>query len=328
MRVLVLGGTGTISTGVTRQLIARGDVVTLFHRDRAHELADAHHIYGDRANVDDLKRALDSGPFDAVIDMICFTRAEAELAIGVFRGTIPQYVFCSTVNVYTKAVDSYPITEDTPREPLASFAYAYNKALAELSFQEAADTGAFALTIIRPAATYLNSAVAPIGSYQLYIERLRAGLPIVLHGDGSSIWTVAHRDDVAAAFVAALGNSVAFGRAYHVTGEELLTWNSYWRILSEAAGVSDPRIVHIPTDVLAVLGPAESEWCVENFQHNNIFDNSAAARDLGYRYTTHWRDAVNRFDFDFAQPVPKRVRNGFESILDAWSSRLAEARVA
>lgn len=329
MRILILGGSGLISTGITRLLTARGDEVVLLNRGITPDPVDGvRRITGDRNDLGDLGAALDAGPFDAVIDMICFTPAQADVAIRAFAGRVRQYVLCSTVDVYTKSAGNYPLVEGAERKPSPTFAYAYDKAICEQRFEAAAAEGAFELTILRPGATYVDGAVAPMGSYQLYVERLRAGLPIVLHGDGTAIWVAAHRDDVAVAFVNALGNEAAYDRAYHVTGSELLTWNRYWATVADALAV-ECRVVHIPTDVLQRLSPRGSEWCVENFQHDNIFDNAAARRDLGFEYRVDWATGTRRFGFDFPVPVDPAVRSDFEAMLDAWQSgvALAERRV-
>lgn len=321
MNVLIIGGTGLISTGIVRILQARGTNVTILHRTAGGEQG-AEVVIGDRDRREDLARAAAAGPFDAVIDMVCFRPEQAHLAIDVFRGTVPQYILCSTVDVYRKVVDSYPLTEHATRDPSPTFPYAFGKAACERAFEEAAAAGAFALTMIRPAATYFESAVAPFGSFQLDVERLRADKPIVLPGDGTSIWTAAHRDDVALAFVNALGNPRAYGNAYHVAGAELLTWNSYWSIVAEAIGVDRPRFAHIPTEVLRRLSPKRSEWCVENFQYDNIFDTSAAARDLGFTASIGWREGVSTFPFTFDAPVPADLSRDVDAVLADWDAML------
>jgi nucleoside-diphosphate-sugar epimerase len=127
-----------------------------------------------------------------------------------------------------------------------------------------------------------------------YLDRLRQGRPVIVHGDGTSFWMACHRSDVAAAFVKALGNPDAVGRAYHVTGEEWLTWDVYTRIVAQAVGGPEPRIVHIPTDLLGKALPKKAQWCVENFHYNNLFDNTLAHRDLGFSYTVPFADGARR----------------------------------
>ena len=127
-----------------------------------------------------------------------------------------------------------------------------------------------------------------------YLQRIREGRPIIVHGDGTSLWGSCHRDDVGAAFANAAGNRHTFGKSYHVTGEEWLTWNQYHQQVAAAMHAPEPQLVHIPTDTLYQVLPADAAWIRENFQHNNIFDNSAAAQDLGFRYTVNWQTGVER----------------------------------
>lgn len=302
MRTLVLGGTGLISTAITRQLLDRGDRVTLFHRGTgAPVFGDSvTTVHGDRGDPDAL-RAAGEGQ-DAVIDMLCFTPHDAEVALHAFAGRVPHYVMCSTVDVYTKPAISLPIDEGHERLPAPTFPYAFNKAHAEETLFDAHHRGDLPVTILRPAATYLDHAVPSIGSFDLALERLRAGAPVILHGDGGSRWAACHRDDVARAFVAATIRTPE-GRAYNVTGHEALTFEGYWRAVADALGVS-PRFVKIPTSLLGAIAPEAAHWCVENFQYDNVFDCTAAARDLGFASTVAWADGIAR---GLASRTPGRV---------------------
>lgn len=319
MRVLILGGTGLISTGITRQLLSRGDDVTLFTRGTTpHPFGDAvQEVQGDRGWGPDLDRAFGAGPFDAVIDMICFTADDARLIATAAAGRTPQLVVCSTVDVYTKPAPAYPVTEATERRPSPTFPYAFDKQRAEEVLEAAAAAGGFQLTVLRPAATYLDRAVAPVGDYPTMIARLRAGRPIVIHGDGSSFWVSCHRDDVAAAFVAALGNERAFGAAYTLAGSELLTWDAYWTTVATALGV-DAEIVHIPTDLLHRAAPRLAEWCWMNFQYDNVFDCSAAEADLGFRMRRTWAEGVAAFAFDDVDDPDPHDAAEYDELVRAW----------
>ena len=170
------------------------------------------------------------------------------------------------------------------------------KRLCEKSLEEAARRGAFALTIIRPAHTY-NDSQAPIpfiGSGLHFFKRVRQGKPIIVLGNGTSFWGSAHRDDVAPAFVAAIGNVEVYGKDFHVTAEECLTWEQHFQTVADVMGAPPIQFVHIPTDCLGRMAPKAAEWSVVNFHYNNIFDNTAAIQDLGYRYTISWREGVER----------------------------------
>jgi nucleoside-diphosphate-sugar epimerase len=154
--------------------------------------------------------------------------------------------------------------------------------------EEAHEHGDFPVTIIRPAHTYgegrgLIHSFGLGGAY--YFNRIRYGKPIITHGDGSSLWAACHRDDVGQAFAEAVGNAKAFGKGYHTASEEPMTWNQYHQTVAQAMNAPEPDLIHIPTDFLFEIAPKEAEWCKENFQYNNIFDNAAAKADLNFRYT-------------------------------------------
>ncbi|GAA5187461.1 hypothetical protein GCM10023322_35870 [Rugosimonospora acidiphila] len=326
MRVLVLGGTGLISTGITRQLLARGDDVTLLRRGTGADAfgAAVTTVRGDRGDVAALRAAWGRG-HDAVIDMLCFTPDDVRAALLAFGGAAPHYIMCSTVDVYSKPARYLPVDERHEREPTPAFRYGYDKARCEELLLAAHARGDLPLTLIRPAATYLDTAVPSIGSFDLAVERLMAGAPVILHGDGGSRWAACHRDDVARAFVAATATA-ARGRAYNVTGHEALTFEGYWRAVADALGVT-PRFVHIPADVLGGCAPRAAHWCVRNFQYDNVFDCSAAARELGFASTVAWADGIARGLPDrVPRPVDPAQRAGYEAIVDSWQRATASMR--
>jgi nucleoside-diphosphate-sugar epimerase len=297
MHVLIIGGTGLISTAITQQLIERDERVTLYNRGRRRaDLPHVTQLHGDRTAYAEFEAQMrQAGPWDVVIDMVAFKPEDVESAVRAFRGRTGQYIFCSTVDVYTKPAARYPITEEAERQPSPAFSYAWNKARCEEILFAAHARGELAVTSIRPAYTYGEGSILHTFGWNTYfLDRLRRGMPVIVHGDGTSFWTACHRDDVARAFVGAAGNPQALGRGYHVTGEEWLTWNQYVATVAEAIGAPPPRLVHIPTDLLVRLAPKEAEWCALNFQYNNIFDNSAARRDLGFRYTIPFVEGVRR----------------------------------
>lgn len=298
MNILIIGGTGLISTGITRQLVAQGERVTLYNRGRREAaVPDVPQIHGDRTDYAAFEAQMaEAGPFDAVIDMVAYAPADVESAIRAFAGRVAQYVFCSTVDVYTKPAAHYPITEDAERAPSPTFGYAFDKAQCERLLEAAHARGDFAVTLIRPAWTYGEggSLLHTFGWSTFVLRRLRRGEPVIVHGDGTSFWVACHRDDVARAFKGALGNEKAYGRGYHVTGEEWFTWNAYHRVLAEALDAPPPDLVHIPTDLLREAVPQPAFWCAENFRYNNLFDNVAARADLGFRYTIPFREGARR----------------------------------
>lgn len=297
MKVLIVGGTGLISTAISREMLARGVDLTLVNRGRSETRFDdgATVITADRSDADAFERQMQAlGPFDCVIDMICFTPAQAESTIRAFRGQTAQLLFCSTVDVYRKPAGRYPITEDEPR--IGGNGYGRNKILCEDLFMAADARGDFRATVIRPAMTYGEGGklVNLYGWGTYHLHRLRQGKPLIVHGDGSALWVACHIDDAAHAFATAAGNPVTYGRSYHVTGEEWLPWNRYYQLTAEAMNLPEPTLVHIPTDLLSVLMPNRSMPLATNFQGNTIFDNSAAQRDLNFRYTIPFLEGACR----------------------------------
>jgi len=302
MKVLILGGTGVISSAITQQLLRRGDIeVTLFNRGKSERRfeGDVKTLRGNRYDylpfVQQMQEAQKAeGGFDTVIEMIGYGRDDAESLVEAFGGRISQVIFCSTVDVYAKPYDFYPVTEAHRLEGRND--YARNKVLCERVLRNAAVDRQFALTILRPAHTYGEGSglIHSMGWSSGYLDRLRKGKPIIVHGDGQSLWSSCHVDDVARAFVNAVGNPKATGRCYHLTGEEWIPWNRYHETVTAAMGWQLPKLVHIPTDLLVRLAQLRAGVCYDNFQFNNIFDNTAAHTDLGFRYTVPFAEGVRR----------------------------------
>jgi nucleoside-diphosphate-sugar epimerase len=329
VRVLVLGGTGLISQAIVRQLHERGDEIWVYNRGQTPvPVPDGTIVrHGSRSDRELLAALSRKERFDAVIDMICFTPADARIAVAAFSGTVAQYVMCSTVDVYTKPAKYYPVDESHERRPSPDFRYAFDKQAAETVLEQAHSDGRFALTVLRPAATYAAHVVAPLGSMDLYADRLRQHLPVILPGDGTSLWVACHRDDVARAFVRSLGNPVASGQAYNVASSELMTWDTYWRTFASALGIEEPAFLHIPTEVLTSAVPVLAEWCGTNFHYNNIIDSALALRDLDFRSTVSWQEGARIVAENWTPgPVDTDLAAEYQRLVEAWqglSARLA-----
>ncbi len=298
MKILIIGGTGLISTPITRFLRERGDDVTHYNRNRqqAEIPHGVRHITGDRTNYPTFAAQMRAaGSFDCVMDMVCYQPEDAESLVEVFAGQGAHLLVCSTVDVYHKPPLRYPLTDDAPHGPVP-WEYALKKAHIEAILNAVHERGGFPLTILRPAFTYGEGRglVHSFGGRTTYFDRLRKGKPLVVHGDGSSLWVSCHAEDVARAFVAAAGNPRSFGKSYHLTGDEWMTWNAYHRTVADILGAPEPRLVPIPSDLLARLVPKRAGICALNFQYNNIFDNTAAERDLNFRCTIPFREGVTR----------------------------------
>ena len=332
MNVLIVGGTGLISTGITRQAVAAGHDVTVFTRGQTEaDLPESvERVTGDRTDRDALERARDAVSPECVIDMVGFDPADVEAAVDVFAGHVDQYVFCSTVDVYHRPVETMPIRERAAREPPVS-EYGANKAACEDRLFDAYRSNGFPATIIRPWHTYgEGGGLIDTLSSEAYVDRLRKGKPILVHGDGTSVWGPCHRDDVAAAFVAAIGNHEAIGEAYHVTATDPMTWNQYHRRAAAALDAPEPDLVHVPTDTLRAAVPDRVSPLVDHFQFSTVFDTRKAERDLGFRQTVSWEAGVRRTvarleaddaieDWD-ADPTYDKVVSAWREASDAFAA--------
>ena len=337
MRVLIIGGTGLISTAITRFLVERGDDVTLYNRGKTEPRIPPGptSIIGDRKDYTVFESQMaEAGFFDCVIDMVCFMPEDAESLVRAFEGRIGQLIFCSTASVYSRPASRYPIREDESRIPLSS--YGINKAKCEDILLAAHKHADFPVSIIRPAFTYGEGSGLPytFGWGTTFLDRLRRSRPLVVPGDGSTLRAYCHIDDVGRAFVTAIGNTKTFGRAYHVTGEDWLTWDQYYQNIAQAMGAPAPTLVHIPTDLLGKIAPERARNCVENYQFNNIFDNSAAEADLGFQYTVvfaegirrtlAWLDEHDRIENSDDDPFEDRIIAAWEWLVESMAQGLED----
>jgi len=285
MEVLVIGGTGLISTAIVQQLVDRGDKVAVFNRGvtASRVRGEVEVLVGNRWEPGSLESAVEGRTWDAVIDMTAFAPANGTQLLDAFRGRTGQIVLCSTCCVYGGPAAEIPIRETSPRAPFGM--YGVNKrAIEEILLESSGRDGTHA-TILRPSFTTGEGATAAGVLFDdSLVSRMRAGLPAILMDDGTCPWAIAHVSDVARGFVAALGNTKAHGNDYHLTSHEHTTWNGVYAALAEAAGgVAD--VVHIPSRWLRQVAPRRSlgVWFIYRFP--SVYDNSKAERDLGFRTT-------------------------------------------
>ena len=248
MKILFIGGTGFISTAVSRWLVEAGVDLFLLHRRASHDaLPGVHHLTADINDATTVHTILQDRQFDVVVDWIAYTRDDIERDLALFRGRTKQYIFISSASAYQKPPASYRITESTPLyNPY--WAYARDKIACETRLLQAYREDGFPVIIVRPSLTYDPNFPIAIGSWGCYTlaDRLKNGQPIIVHGDGSSLWVVTHADDVARGFLGLIGNAQAVGHAFHITSDEVLTWNQIYETIADALGV-EANIVHIPS---------------------------------------------------------------------------------
>ncbi len=282
MRVLVLGGTGLISTGIVKHLLARNAEVTVFCRGkRGGALAPGvRTIAGDRDDVAGFARAMADQRFDVVIDMICFRPEQARGAIGVFRGRCEQFIFCSTVVTYgIKSPPGVFVDETFPQEPISG--YGRDKLACEREFERADSAGYFRTTIIRPSHTY-GPGVSLLDNLEIESvawDRIERGLPVLCSGDGLGFWVSTHRDDCGKLFAHAALNPKTYGQAYNATRREHLTWRGYYREVAAALG-RKARLIFMPASWIVAHDPERFGFLREISGFHGAYDSSKAERDV------------------------------------------------
>jgi len=305
MKVLFLGGSGNISSACVELAVARGYDVTLLNRgQRQMEPGKGVKvIVGDRNDAAQMRKVAEEGHYDVVANFIAYTPEQIELDLAAFQGHVGQYIFISSASVYQKPPNHPVITESTPLcNPY--WLYSRNKIACEDRLVRAYRDHGFPMTIVRPTYTYgptwIPSGVG--GQGYTVVDRMRKGLPVISHGDGTSLWVMTFNGDFAVGFVGLFGSSQAIGEAFHITSDEVLTWDQIYRTIGRAAGVSEVHLVHIPSDFVAALYPDVGAGLVGDKAHSVIFDNSKIKRLVpDFRPTTlfaqgmarsvAWRDA-------------------------------------
>lgn len=336
MKVLFIGGTGNISLAVTQLAAARGIELTLLRRgQRAAEVPEGvSSLIADIADEAEVERALDDRHFDAVVDWIAFTPDQIDRDIRLFRGRTHQFIFISSASAYQRPVGHYLITESTP---LANpyWQYSRDKIACEERLMLAYRDEGFPITIVRPSLTYGDTQIVlAVNSWQksfTAIDRMRRGEKVIVPGDGSSLWCITHNSDFAKGFVGLLGHRQAIGHAFHITSDEVMTWDQFYRITAEAAGV-EAQIVHIASDFLGACDPGEIGSLIGDKASSVVFDNSKIKRFVpDYVATVPFAQGIQRtvdwFDADLARRVIDHEANArWDTIIDAYESGLTEAR--
>lgn len=324
MKVLFIGGTGMISTAVSRLAVTRGlDLYLLNRGSRAATVPGATSLVADIRRPAEVRAALGGLDIDVVVDWIAYTPEDTERDIALFWGGVSQYVFISSASTYHKPPDHYLITESTPlHNPF--WEYSLGKIACEERLVRAHREEGFPVTIVRPSMTYdanLPIAVGGWGTYTL-ADRMLAGRPVIVHGDGSSLWVVTHADDFARGFLGLLGDRRAIGEAFHITSDEVLTWNQIYGGIAEALGV-EARIVHIPSDFIARVAPSLAGSLLGDKTWSVVFDNSKIKSFVpGFEATVPFRDGIRRTLEWFSGEEGRRV---VDPAVNAEMDRILEA---
>jgi nucleoside-diphosphate-sugar epimerase len=272
---LFIGGTGIISAASVRRAIELGHQVTVLNRGRSSSRPipdETEVLHADIRQPDEVSAVLGDRSFDAVIDFYAFTPEHIDTDARLFTGRTGQYVFISSASAYQTPPGPMPVTDDMP---LSNPFWQYSRDKIACEERVRALDG-LDWTIVRPSHTYDRTSL-PIEGGWTAIDRMRRGLPVAVHGDGTSLWTITHTDDFAVGFVGLLGNPAAYGEAFHITNEFPYSWNHIYTELGRAAGVEEPELVHVASETIAAVHPDWGPGLVGDKAHTMIFDNSKVA---------------------------------------------------
>ncbi len=277
MKVLFIGGTGIISSACSELAAERGVELYVMNRGQSSRPLPegVHLLQGDVRDRASVEAALGDATFDAVVNWVAFTPEHIETDLEVFAGRTGQYVFISSASAYQTPPLSLPITESTPlRNPFWDYSRA--KIACEERLIRSYRDEAFPDTIVRPSHTYDRTLLPMDGGYTV-VDRMRRGEKVIVHGDGSSLWVLTHHRDFAKGFVGLLGHPRAVGETFHITSDEVLTWNQIFETVARAAGTT-AQIVHVPSEVVAAHDAGWGAGLLGDKAHSMVFDNTKIKR--------------------------------------------------
>jgi nucleoside-diphosphate-sugar epimerase len=324
LKVLFIGGSGVISSACARVAADSGTIdLYVLNRGQSTTRTLPDGVKEFRADIREpgsVREAIGDLDFDCVVDWVAFTPEHVRTDIDLLRDRTGQYVFISTASAYQTPVSRLPVTESTPlRNPY--WRYSRDKiACEDLLVSEYRESG-FPATIVRPSHTYDKTKPVLDGGWTA-LARMLAGKPVIVHGDGTSLWTVTHHDDFARAFVPLLGHPRTLGEAFHITSDDFLTWDQITHALASALGVT-AKIVHVPSDVIAAADPGWGAGLLGDKAHSMVFDNSKIRQIApGWRAVIPFeRGAREIADWHLANSS----RQAADAELDALMDKLAQA---
>ena len=327
LSVLVIGGSGVISSACVALAVERGLDVTVLNRGESslRPLPDeVRVVHADVRDPAAVRAALGDADFASVADFVAYTPAHVRADLDLFTGRTGQYVFISSASAYQTPPARLPVTESTPlRNPY--WQYSRDKIACEDVLVEAYRERAFPATIVRPSHTY-DATLVPFDGGWTAVERMRQGKPVIVHGDGTSLWTLTHHDDFARGFVPLLGHPRTVGEAFQIMGDDVLTWDQIAQTLAAAAGV-DADIVHVPSDAIAAADPDWGAGLLGDKAHSMVFDTTKLRRvvpdfvatipfEVGAREIVDWHDE------DSAR---RRVDDRLDAVMDDLAARFRVA---
>lgn len=316
-KVLFIGGTGIISSAASALAASQGMEVTLLNRGQSRrEPAEGVEVLtADVTDAEAVDAALAGREFDVVADMIAFTPDQVQRDIDRFEGRTGQYVFISSASAYQKPVARLPITESTPlRNP--HWQYSRDKIACEDLLTAAYRERGFPVTVLRPSHTYDKWTIPAFGGWTA-IDRIRRGEEIIVHGDGTSLWTLTHSSDFAVGFVGLLGNPLAYGDTFQITSDFVYTWNEIYSILGHAAG-AEPKIRYATTAAIEQAAPERAGQLSGDMAHSVVFDNTKIRRVVpGFNPVVPLHTAAREIiDWHDTHPELQRVDPALDALFD------------
>lgn len=328
--LLFIGGGGIISAASVRLAVARGHRVTVLNRGASTTRAlppEVEQLTADAGDHEAVAAAVAGREFDAVAQFRAFTPDHVEADLRTFTGRCGQYVFISSASAYQKPPTRLPVTESTPlRNPFWS--YSRDKIACEDVLLRASREDDAPITIVRPSHTYDQTLIPTTGGWT-DVARMREGKPVVVHGDGTTHWTLTHSDDFAVGFVGLLGHPLALGDTFTITGDHAPTWNQIYTWLGRAAGV-EPTLRHVASDSIARVLPDVGDGLLGDKAHSMVFDCRKLralvpefATTIRYDRAAH--DQIAWYDADPArQQVDAELDAGFDRLV-RWTDELTPA---
>jgi len=324
MKVLMIGGTGNISIAVTDLLIERGHELILYCLDnglkREQQISGATIQYGDINDEQAVAAFLTDQYYDVVVDWTVMLPREAERDIRLFQGNTKHYMLISSASGYQHPAKAYRITEETPLEN-QFWEYSRNKIACEARVMEAYQNDGFPATIIRPSLTFGDGIVPYVMTSWSHpwslIDRMRKGKRIIVPGDGTSLWTITHNTDFAKGIVGLMGNPKTIGEAFHITSDEVLTWETIGRQMADEIGVQwNP--VHISSEFIVKFMPDMVGGLFGDKIESAVFDNTKLKQFVpDFHSDMTFRDGFKRtFEYLLIHPELQMVDDAFEKQID------------
>ncbi len=336
MKALFIGGTGLISSACAERAISLGWELALLNRGASEKYpvpAGAEFLQGDiHSNPRALESLLQGRTFDVVVDWIAFCPEDVERDLGLFRGRTRQFIFISSASAYQKPPAHYLITEETPLEN-PYWEYSRNKIACEERLMREFRESRFPVTIVRPSLTYGPSQIPLcVGSWihpYTVIDRMKRGKSVIVPGDGSSLWVLTWNADFAVGFCGLMGMEKAVGEAFHITSDEVLTWDQIYREAGRAAG-TEAKIVHIPSDLIAAHDPAAEGTLLGDKANSAVFDNRKIKSFVPeFAPKVAWAEGVRRaIAWHEADPsrctIDEEANRKWDRILEAYARAFPE----